>query len=271
VPPLRLALYAASVCAALLAARSLLIEPPALWVSVTSAIIYVGIVLLGVFVLSARMFVDAVIEGPRGARGVVLTFDDGPDPEWTPRVLKELERKNAVATFFVIGKKAEQHPELVREMVERGHTVGLHSYAHDRLFSLRSERRVRADLKRGMKVLEGITGARPTYFRPPIGHTNPIVARVVDELDLTVVGWSASGLDGIGGADPQAVVRRIRRGLRDGAIVLMHDAPERGTHEPAGVKALPDVLAAVADKQLAVVALDELLQPREGDPSLRSG
>jgi peptidoglycan/xylan/chitin deacetylase (PgdA/CDA1 family) len=191
---------------------------------------------------------------------VVLTFDDGPDPVWTPRVLDVLERAGVKATFFVIGEKAEKHPEVVQDVVRRGHTVGLHSYAHDRLFSLRSEARVARDLRRGIEVLERVTGARPVLFRPPVGHTNPVISRVADKLDLLVVGWTVSGRDGTGWATPAGVAARVRRGVRDGVIVLLHDAAERGTHEPAGPRALPRILDAIVAERLAVVPLAEWLE-----------
>ena len=94
---------------------------------------------------------------------------------------------------------------------------------------------------------------RPILFRPPIGHTNPVIARVVDELDLTVVGWTVSGRDGVASARVEDVVARVRRDLRDGAIVLLHDAPEKGDREPAAVKALPAILDAIAAERLDVV------------------
>ncbi|HEY8077398.1 MAG TPA: polysaccharide deacetylase family protein, partial [Labilithrix sp.] len=124
-----------------------------------------------------------------------------------------------------------------------------------RLFSLRGPRRVERDLRRAVKTLESITGERPTLFRPPVGHTNPTIARVADRLGLTVVGWSVRGRDGLAGANADAVARRIARGLRDGAIVLMHDAAERGGRRSAGVDALPRVLDAIAERNLPVVAL----------------
>jgi peptidoglycan/xylan/chitin deacetylase (PgdA/CDA1 family) len=170
-------------------------------------------------------------------------------------VLDALDAASAKATFFVIGKKAEAHPEIIRDILRRGHEVGLHSYAHDRLFALRSEARVRADLERGITVLEGITGERPLLFRPPIGHTNPSIARVADALDLVVVGWSVSARDGLARAIPRRIVTRVRRGLYEGAIVLMHDASERGTHVPAGVIALPEVLKQAYAAQLPVVTV----------------
>jgi peptidoglycan/xylan/chitin deacetylase (PgdA/CDA1 family) len=254
-PPARVALYAATLGVLVLSVRAVLLGPPPLAWSVLAGLLYLALLLGSVFVLRWRVFVDALVRGPRGSRGVALTFDDGPDPTWTPRVLATLAERKATATFFVIARKAEAHPELVKAILDGGHAVGLHSYAHDRLLSLRSERRVRDDLQRGIAVLEGITGERPILFRPPIGHTNPIIARVADALDLTVVGWTVSGHDGVAWARVDHVVTRVRRDLRDGIIVALHDAPERGDREPAAVKALPAILDAVAAENLDVVPL----------------
>jgi peptidoglycan/xylan/chitin deacetylase (PgdA/CDA1 family) len=255
VPPARVVLYAASLGLVLLTARSLVMGPPSVVVALGVLLAYVALILLGVLRLRLRMFVDAIVQGPYLARGVALTFDDGPDPKTTPMVLDALDAAGAKATFFVIAKKAEAHPEILADIVRRGHEIGLHAYEHDRLFSLRGEERVKRDLLRGMEVLEALTGERPLYFRPPIGHTNPIIARVVDALDLVTVGWTVSARDGLKDAVPRAIVNRVRRSLSDGAIVLMHDASERGTHVPAGVVALPEILRAADQLQLPLVTL----------------
>jgi peptidoglycan/xylan/chitin deacetylase (PgdA/CDA1 family) len=254
-PPARALLYAATLAAFVMAALAVLAKPPPLAVAALATLAYVGWILAGVFVLRLRMFADAIVHGPSGARGFALTFDDGPDPVTTPRVLDALDAAGATATFFVIAKKAEAHPEVVREILRRGHAVGLHSYAHDRLFSLRSERRVRADLEKGIAALTGITGARPTLFRPPIGHTNPIIARVADALDLVVVGWSIGARDGIAGASAAAVAARVRGRLHDGAIVLLHDASERGTHTPVAADAIAEIVLAGREARMEPVAL----------------
>jgi peptidoglycan/xylan/chitin deacetylase (PgdA/CDA1 family) len=254
-PPARVLVYLATVAVLVMSFRAVLAGPPPLAWAVLALAAYAALLLGGVMVLRWRVFADAVVRGPRGARGVALTFDDGPDPKWTPRVLATLAKHGAKATFFVVGKKAEAHPEVVRAILDAGHAVGLHSYAHDRLFALRREARVREDLQRGLQVLEELTGERPTLFRPPIGHTNPIIARVADALDLTVVGWTLSGRDGVASARAGDVVARVRRDLRDGVIVLLHDAPEKGTREPAAVKALPAILDAIAAERLDVVPL----------------
>lgn len=262
-PLARVALYGATTAAALLAARSLVLGPPPLALSVGAAVGYGGLILSGVFSLRLRMFADALTEGPKGARGVALTFDDGPDPQSTPAVLRILDQAGVKAAFFVIGRKAALRPDLVREIAARGHAVGVHGHRHDRLFALRRESRVRADLEEAVATLEGILGERPRLFRPPIGHTNPTIARVADDLDLLTVGWSLSGHDGVGGARPGDVAARVRRDLRDGAIVLLHDGAEREDHAPAAVEALPAILDAIAAQNLEVVDLRGWVAPAE--------
>lgn len=255
-PAGRVLLYVASIAALALVARSIAIGPVPLHVAAVAITSYVALILCGVFFLRLGMFVDVVSRGPDDARGVALTFDDGPSPASTPKILDLLDAAKVKATFFVIGKKAEAHPDLVKEIVARGHAVAMHSYAHHRLFSLKGARHVRDDLVKALDVLEKITGERPVLFRPPIGHTNPTIARVVKELGLEVVGWSVRALDGVAAADPKRVAARVKRGLRDGAIVLMHDAAEREDREPASVAALPAILAAMAEKRLPGVRVD---------------
>lgn len=256
----RALLYIASAAALALCARSVLLAPVPLTAAAVAALAYLTLVLSGVFILRLGMFVDVVWRGPAGARGVALTFDDGPSPEHTPRVLDLLDEAGVKATFFVIGRKAEAHPELVREIVARGHAVGVHGHAHDRLFSLRSHRVIEQDLRRAVEALARITGERPTLIRPPIGHTSPPMARVIRALDLEVIGWSARGLDGLAGARPERVAARVIPGLRDGAIVLLHDAAERDDHTPASLAALPRILAAMHARNLAGVRVDAWLE-----------
>jgi peptidoglycan/xylan/chitin deacetylase (PgdA/CDA1 family) len=255
VPPARILFWAATIGGIAFTARSVLAEPPPLAIAAACAALYFAILLSGVFVLRLRMFADAVVRGPSDATGVVLTFDDGPDPVHTREVLDTLDAHGAKATFFVIGKKAERHRDVVEEIVRRGHEVGVHGFAHDRLFSMRGSKRVREDLERAIRVLENITGKTPLLFRPPIGHTNPTIARVADLLDLTMVGWSVRAADGLARTKPADVVARISRGLEDGAIVLLHDAPEHGDRKPAGVTALPAILDKIASKNLRVTPL----------------
>ncbi len=216
------------------------------------------------------MFADALVCGPHDARGVALTFDDGPHPLHTKEVLDILDTYGAKATFFVIGHKAVAHRDVVIEIVRRGHQVGVHGFAHARLFSLWGSKRVRDDLEQAVAVVETITGERPRLFRPPIGHTNPTIARIAEQLDLRVVGWSVGGHDGLATATAEGVVGRISRGLKDGAVVLLHDAAEHGSRKPAGVTALDAILQKIEAKNLRVTPLSTWLDDEsEGLPEGR--
>lgn len=158
----------------------------------------------------------------RAGRRVALTFDDGPDPQRTPAVLDLLARQGVRATFFVVGARAEAHPELVRRMVAEGHVVGNHSYTHSWRFPLRSLGRTVEELRRTGEVLHRITGRQPRLFRPPFGVTNPTIARAVRRLGLDPVGWSIRSLDTMG-QSPERVAARILLRLHPGAVILLHD------------------------------------------------
>jgi len=255
----RALLILASVAAFGLAARSVLGVPPPLWVSLGCFLGYAGFVVLGVLRPSLEMFADVVTRGPEGAEGVALTFDDGPHPEHTRSILDELDRMGSKATFFVLSEKAERHPELIDEIVRRGHALGVHGKTHDRLFSLRSVARVRSDLSSAVELLTRATGQAPRLFRPPVGQTNPTIARVARELGLTIVGWSVRAFDGVR-TDPARVVERVVPRLLPGAIVLLHDAAERDDRVPAAVAALPRILDALQVRGLPAVRLDAWIE-----------
>lgn len=255
-PIARLLLYVATAGALSLVGRTLIIGPVPMAVAVTAFAAYVVLIGCGVGFLRLGMFVDVVWRGPRGARGVALTFDDGPSPEHTPRILDLLDEGGAKATFFVIGRKAAAHPELVREIAARGHGIGVHGHDHDRFLSLRAPDVVGDDLAEAIATVETITGTRPALYRPPVGLTSPRIAQALSWFDVTVVGWSVRALDGVARAKPARVVARVVPRLRDGAIVLLHDSAERDDHTPASIAALPRILAAMRARDLEGVRLD---------------
>jgi peptidoglycan/xylan/chitin deacetylase (PgdA/CDA1 family) len=186
---------------------------------------------------------------------VALTFDDGPHPESTRRVLEVLAATRHRATFFVLGEKARRHPEVVREIHRAGHTLGIHGEVHDRLHSFRDARRVAREIAAAQAAVEACTGVRPEWFRPPLGHTSPSTMRGIRSAGVRLVGWSARGYDGLARRDARAVVRRIEAGLEEGAVVLLHDAAEHDDFEPAGVAALPEILALLDARGLTSVGL----------------
>ena len=261
-PPL---LYASTLGAIGLGAASVLARPVPLPVVGAASLLLGGVVLAGVFEPRLSMFADVVGHGPPRpeAPRVALTFDDGPSLDGTPRILDALDAAACKATFFVVGRKLDAaRGAIARDARSRGHSIGCHSFAHDRLFAMRGSARVRDDLQRALVAIEDATGAPTRLFRPPIGHTNPIIARVAEELGLSMIGFSVRAYDGLRGATAAGVARRVIAGLRDGAIVLMHDGAERDDRAVVAVEALGPIVAAMAGRRLAGVDLEEMLTGR---------
>jgi peptidoglycan-N-acetylglucosamine deacetylase len=157
-------------------------------------------------------------------REVWLTVDDGPDPEDTPRILNLLAAHDAHATFFVIGKIAAAHPELIRRIAAAGHEIAHHTHTHPlAAFWCASATRVRRELDLGLEPLR-LAGIRPTRFRPPAGIKNLWLARALRTRALTCVGWSSRGLERWHGS-AEVVMHRVTRSLAPGAILLLHEGP----------------------------------------------
>jgi len=184
---------------------------------------------------------------------VYLTFDDGPDPEWTPRILDMLDAAGVKATFFVVGALAKQHPELVREIEARGHEVGNHSFNHPHP-RLLSDDRAREEVKAGADAIVDILGHAPRLFRSPHGTRHPAMLAAAEALDETVVHWQVSAIDwGILGR-AWGIARRLRK-VRPGDIVLMHDG-SRGINHPEQLsRVLPEFLARFSSGELSAARL----------------
>ncbi len=174
---------------------------------------------------------------------VYLTFDDGPDPAFTPRILDILERHASRGTFFVTGKVASTHPELTREILSRGHVVGSHDYLHRSLAGI-SRRGAEMELSRAVERLEEIIQREVRLFRPPFGRFNSVVLTMARRLDLTIVLWSLSLADWKS-PEPAQLAQRFVRRARPGDIVLLHDSGH-GTENL--LTALPEMLHHLSGK-----------------------
>jgi len=207
----------------------------------------------------SSFFTPVVCSLTPGQRAIALSFDDGPDPVFTPRILDLLREHHAHATFFVIGDRAIRHPELIRRMHAEGHTVGTHTQHHRLRFHFGSRAYIQREICGAVDAIHSIISMRPTLFRPPQGLRTPFFASAWRMLpDLVCVTWSVRGLDSLH-TTAAAVVRRIEKRLVPGAIVALHDGTGLGgsaDREPT-ISALVSILALCRARDLRCVALDQ--------------
>src|SRR5215207_2119020 len=193
---------------------------------------------------------DGVQRRVGGGEGLALTFDDGPDPRWTPAVLDLLRRHGATATFCVVGQYVAAHPELVRRMADEGHALCDHTWTHDEALASRTTATLRTELRRTYDAVVSATGGRaPLYFRAPAGRWNPRVVAEARQLGLRPLGWSVDPTDWRR-PPPEVIADRVLRGATPGAIVLLHDGYG---HRGSTVAALDTILPALADRRLHLV------------------
>ena len=206
----------------------------------------------------SQFFVRSVYELPGDA--VAFTFDDGPDPESTPRVLELLARHDARATFFLVGSRAERHPDIVERIVAEGHAVGSHTFAHSHFFHFFSPRAMRAEVERGIDAIAKITGAAPRLFRPPQGLRTPLLRDAMRSMkDLVCVTWTERGLDAMG-RQKDAIVARLDGEVRAGAILTLHDGKGLGGTQDRTptVEALAVLLDRARERKLRCISLADL-------------
>lgn len=198
---------------------------------------------------------DAALRGE-----VAITIDDGPDPDVTPQVLDILDRHEAKATFFCIGRRAEKFPELCREIVRRGHVIENHSLSHQWFFSLRGSRGIHREVHEAQKVLSEISGQTPRFFRPTAGLRNASLQPVLAHCGLRLCSWSKRGFDTRNG-EADAVFASLTHGLKGGDILLLHDgnAARDMDGKPVILDVLPRLLNNIKQGGLRTVTLQSAI------------
>ena len=200
-------------------------------------------------------------QGAGGEHQVTITFDDGPDPRWTPRVLDILKAANVKAAFFLVGKNAERYPNLVRRILDEGHEIGNHTYYHPNLAECGAEH-IRLELNATQLLIETITGRSTTLFRPPYNaDTSPaqldelVPLQIAEDLNYLVVmesidpqDWAKPGAD--------VILERVKQQRKDGSIILLHDA---GGDRSQTLEALPQILDWLHARGDTVIPLSTLL------------
>lgn len=212
---------------------------------------------------------------PANRRRIALTFDDGPDPVVTPQVLEILDQHGATASFFCVGERARACPEMVREIVRRGHSIENHSLRHPHSFACFGPRRLRREVDAAQRLLSEIAGQAPLFFRAPAGLRNPFLDQVMAQTGLHYISWTRRGFDAVRG-EPSGVLDRLIRGLAAGDVLLLHDGfpAKTPSGEPVVLAVLPALLRHLESQGLKSVSLRRAWNDpgadaiKEADPSL---
>jgi peptidoglycan-N-acetylglucosamine deacetylase len=232
------------------------------WVGIGSLLgLYLILFSLGICVVKLSFFVRSFCRSSRSGAGVVLTFDDGPDPSGAKGLLEALSRHDVKAAFFPIGMKAEAHPNLLREIDQAGHVIGNHTYRHAWFTNMLVGKSLEQEMARAQNVIEAAIGKTPAFFRPPAGLTNPHYRKVLKRLGLVSVGWDVRVFDTR--KKSENVVEGVLNKLREGSIILLHE----GCRDPVDFKEMVDSLVkGIRGRGFAFTDLEEItgLQAYQG-------
>jgi peptidoglycan/xylan/chitin deacetylase (PgdA/CDA1 family) len=195
-----------------------------------------------------------LMHGPRGVKEIALTFDDGPHPAYTPRILEILRENHINATFFVVGEMASKSPMLVKEEVAEGNSVGNHTYHHVNLNKV-PEEAIAVEIKACGGVLQAITGKTPHLFRPPGGDYNVKVAEVSEALGYTMVLWTSDPGD-YASPGVTKIEDRLATTIHPGGIILLHDGIEQT------IDLLPHLIKTLKAEGYKFVTIDQMMKDR---------
>jgi peptidoglycan/xylan/chitin deacetylase (PgdA/CDA1 family) len=222
--------------------------------------------------LISRIFGFKVFMRGKTDKEIALTFDDGPDPIYTPRLLDLLKRQGARATFFVVGENAERHPDIIARIHEEGHIIGIHNYVHHTNWFMRP-RTVKRQIHRTSDVIKRITGTRPMYYRPPWGIVN-----VFDYANLgylQIVLWTSLFGDWRKRVNADKLYKRMKRKLKPGHVFLLHDCGRTfgaDRDAPANtIAALERILYDGQSMGYRFVGIDDMIAITEHNRNKRAG
>ena len=188
---------------------------------------------------------------------VALTFDDGPDVYYTPQILDILKQNNVKATFFIIGLRAQAHPEMVRRVISEGHSIGNHTWDHPILSRL-SPDRVKEEVQKTEQLLYSITGLNTAMFRAPYGSTTPQVIHEISSLGYNIIDWSVDTRDWAKTPVPK-IMDNVSKEVYPGGIILQHCAGSKSEDLSNTVKALPEIISLLRGKGYSFVMVQDLL------------
>ncbi|MEH7336187.1 polysaccharide deacetylase family protein [Neobacillus drentensis] len=225
-------------------------------------IIMIVLVLLALYwlvpyILTAGFGIGA-LKRKASSEKIAFTFDDGPNPIYTPQLLDLLKINKIKATFFVVGSKAEKYPELITRMHNEGHLIGMHNYVHKSNWVL-APWTLRRHLSKTASIIERITGERPIYYRPPWGLLTLLDFLLMKKYKI--IHWSVMAEDWRSKGGSEKVKNRLLQNIKKGDVILLHDCGETpGADEDAPmntIHALKDVFKELEGRGMSCVRMDE--------------
>jgi peptidoglycan/xylan/chitin deacetylase (PgdA/CDA1 family) len=221
------------------------------WVLVLPIAFYVGTLILGSTKIGLNFYFFSYTNSKTTEKEIALTFDDGPHPIVTPKLIDVLEKHQATATFFCLGKSIAENKSLTKKIDEKGHLIGNHTYSHHKLFDLFSADKMMAEIKATNREIERSIGKSPAFFRPPYGVTNPLLKKALEKSNMFSIGWSLRSFDTI--RDQEKVLKKLKSKTKAGDIVLFHDTNEKI------IPVIEEYLNWLKSNHFEVVSLDKLL------------
>lgn len=215
-------------------------------------IVWLALTIWGAFDIRLGYFLPVFYRKKINKKVIAITFDDGPT-EFTSKILDVLQKYNAKATFFCIGKQIEKHPDIFRRIHAEGHQIGNHSYSHSNSFGFFSAEKIKEELQKTDLIIEKITGKKNHYFRPPFGVTNPHIAKAVKMLNHQVIGWNIRSLDTVI-EDKNKILQRITNKIQPGSIILLHDTSEKT------LWVLEQLLLTLQGENYQIVTIEKLIK-----------
>lgn len=217
------------------------------------------IIIISITFCYALVAGDIVWTGDKNKNYVALTFDDGPKPGQSDKILNILDQYAVKATFFVIGREAKSSPDLVNRIVDSGHDIGNHTYSHYRLDGL-SKEQISAEIIATNKIVEQITKKNVKFFRPPGGRYNTQVIKELKDNNLILIGWSVNPGDYVQGSKyfspslkKDDITKKVLDETKNGDIILLHNGGE------ATIEALPEIIIGLRAKGFELVTISRLI------------
>lgn len=229
-----------------------LIKPISIWWFVILIFIWFTLTAFGSSLVSWNYHIKILNANKNASKNqMAITFDDGPNPEFTPQVLALLKQFDAKATFFCIGKHIETYPELFKQILDEGHTVGNHTYSHSNAFGFFRTQKVQEELEKSNTIIKQFSGLSAKLYRPAFGVTNPNIRCAVQNLNLTTIGWNKRSLDTTNLSDEQ-ILKRVTKNIKSGDVILLHDTRDKS------VRVLEQLLLFLRDNNFQSVTVDTL-------------